>query len=288
MEPIFFVHLTDIHISMPDKKPLFGLEMSDRLKAVFAEIRGLRTKPAFVVISGDLTHDGNLEDYRFLKKLLDEEEQALGIPIHVALGNHDFREPFREGFLGEAPSDESYYYSFMEQGLRVIMLNTQVPGTHEGRLDDLQLAWLDDLLSEPAPCGTIIVHHHPVVWTPTIMMDDHLLQNPQDLAQVLEGRDVIGLLSGHIHYHNIGTLSGIPCAAADGVAFGLDPWSPDSMRFIDRSGFNHVIVKNGQMIIQSMQLPGEQRLLYEWNPSKVHSPQLNDQINSSTEMGDEI
>jgi Icc protein len=271
MEPVFFVHLTDIHISAPDKKPLFGLEMSDKLHAVFAEIRGLRTQPSFVVISGDLTHDGDLEDYRFLRKLLDEEGQALGIPIHVALGNHDFREPFREGYLGEAPSNESYYYSFMENGLRVVVLNTQVPGTHAGRLDELQLAWLDDVLSEPAPSGTIIVHHHPVVLTPTAIMDAHLLENPHDLARVLKGRDVIGLLSGHIHFHNIGTLNGIPCASADGVAFGLDPSSSDCMRVIDRSGYNLVTVKNGQMIVQPMTLPGVQRLLHEWHLSKVHS-----------------
>jgi Icc protein len=270
-EPIFFIQLTDIHISAPGKKPLFGLEMSDKLRAACAEIRTLEAKPSFVVISGDLTHDGNLEDYRFLKKLLDEEEELLGIPIHVALGNHDFREPFREGYLEEEPSNESYYYSFMADGLRIVMLNTQVPGTHGGRLDDVQLAWLKQVLAEPAPSGTIIVHHHPVVKTPTVIMDDHLLENPQDLANVIEGTDVIGLLSGHIHYHNVGMFNGILCAAADGLAFGLDPSASTNMRFIDRSGYNLITVKNGQMIVQPMTLPGEHRLLYELNVSKVHA-----------------
>lgn len=271
MEPIFFIHLTDIHISVPGKKPLFGIEMSDKLRAACAEIRTLETKPSFVVISGDLTHDGDLEDYRFLKKLIDEEAALLGIPIHVALGNHDFREPFREGYLEEEPSNESYYYSFMANGLRIVMLNTQVPGTHGGRLDEVQLAWLKGLLAEPAPSGTIIVHHHPVVKTPTDIMDDHLLENPQDLANVIEGSDVIGLLSGHIHYHNVGTLRGILCAAADGLAFGLDPSTLTNMRFIDRSGYNLITVKNGQMSVQPMTLPGEQRLLYELNVTKIHA-----------------
>ncbi|NQX61806.1 metallophosphoesterase family protein [Paenibacillus qinlingensis] len=270
-EPIFFIHLTDIHISAPGKKPLFGLDMSDKLRAACTDIRSLETKSSFVVISGDLTHDGDLEDYRFLRKLLDEEEALLGIPIHVALGNHDFREPFREGFLEEEPSNESYYYSFMADGLRIVMLNTQVPGTHGGRLDDVQLAWLKQVLAEPAPSGTIIVHHHPVVKTPTVLMDDHLLENPQDLARVIDGSDVIGLLSGHIHYHNVGTLNGILCAAADGLAFGLDPSASTNMRFIDRSGYNLITVKNGQMSVQPMTLPGEQRLLYELNVSKIHA-----------------
>lgn len=271
MKPIFFVHVTDIHISKPGKKPLFGVEMSDKLHAVFAEIGKLEPKPVFVVISGDLTHDGDLDDYRYLRKFLQAEQQALGVPIHVALGNHDRREPFREGYLEEAPSDESYYYSFTDKGLRVVMLNTQVPGAHDGRLDDEQLAWLKQLLSNPAPAGTVIVHHHPVIATPTAMMDSHLLQNPQDLQRVVEGSDVIGMLSGHIHYHNIGVMSGIPCAAADGVAFGLDPVSADSMRMLDRSGYNLVIVKNGQMIVQPMTMPGEHRLLFEIDFKKVQA-----------------
>ncbi|KRE89804.1 hypothetical protein ASG89_34745 [Paenibacillus sp. Soil766] len=177
MEPIFFIHLTDIHISAPGKKPLFGLEMSEKLRAACAEIRTLEAKPSFVVISGDLTHDGDLEDYRFLKKLLDAEEALLGIPIHVALGNHDFREPFREGYLEEEPSNESYYYSFMADGLRIVMLNTQVPGTHNGRIDEVQLAWLKHLLAEPAPAARIDrANRWQIVWhvllpllSPTIM-----------------------------------------------------------------------------------------------------------------------
>ncbi|GAA3413744.1 metallophosphoesterase family protein [Paenibacillus hodogayensis] len=271
MEPIFFVHITDIHLSKPGKQPLFGLTMSDKLHRVFTYIGKLETKPAFVVISGDLTHDGDLEDYRFLRSFLQEEERALGVPIHVALGNHDTREPFREGYLEEEPSDASYYYSFRNAGLRVVVLNTQVPGTHDGRLDAEQLDWLKQELAEPAPVGTILVHHHPVVLTPTAMMDSHLLQNPQDLAAAIEGSDVIGLLSGHIHFHNVGALGGVPCASADGVAFGLDPIAEGVMRMLDRSGFNFVLVKNGQMIVQPMTMPGEQRLLVEYDLKKLQA-----------------
>jgi hypothetical protein len=103
------------------------------------------------------------------------------------------------------------------------------------------------------------------------MMDINLLQNPQDLARVLEGSDVIGLLSGHIHFHNIGMLNGIPCAAADGVAFGLDPMAANSMRMIDRSGYNFVMVKDGQMIVQPMTMPGEQRLLIDIDVKKLQA-----------------
>lgn len=271
MESVFFLHITDIHINKAGKQPLFGLNMADKLHNIFEEIGKLDVKPAFVVISGDLTHDGDTEDYRFLKYFLEAETRTLGIPIHVALGNHDTREAFREGYLEEEPSDASYYYSFMSGGLRVIVLNTQVPGSHDGLVDAEQLVWLKQELAEPAPKGTILVHHHPVVLTPTAMMDSHLLQNPQELAAAIEGSDVIGLLSGHIHFHNIGVLNGIPCASADGSAFGLDPMAEGCMRMLDRSGFNYVLVKNGQMIVQPMTMPGEQRVLVEYDLKKLQA-----------------
>ncbi|MBB6671668.1 metallophosphoesterase family protein [Cohnella nanjingensis] len=273
MEPIFFLHLTDTHINVPGKNPLFQLDMTDKLRAVFAEAAKLARKPAFVIISGDLTQDGDVDDYRHLRAVLDEEQAKLGVPIHVSLGNHDSRPAFREGFLGEAPSEQSYYYNVMEGDLRLVVLNTQVPGTNDGRLDAEQLAWLKDTLAVPAPAGTVVVLHHPVVKTPSALMDTHLLDNPDDLAAAIAGSDVIGLLSGHIHFNSIGLFHGIPSAAGTGVAFGLDPTSTDSMKFIDNSGYNLVLVKEGRMIVTPQAMPGDQRVAFEWkiDPDKLHA-----------------
>lgn len=263
-ESLFFVHFSDTHIQAPDKKTLFDLDTTAKLRAAFAHVRTLERKPAFVVISGDLTQDGDTNDYRHLKAVLDEEMAALDIPLYVALGNHDYREPFCEGFLRTEPSGRSYYYSALESGLRLIVLNTQTPGTHSGRLDTVQLDWLRRELATPAPLGTIVVLHHPVVPTPTALMDKHLLDNPADLERAIAGSDVIGLLAGHIHYANIGLFAGVPCAAAAGVAFGLDPSTERSMRFLDNSGYNLVVVKDGRMVVQPVALPGEQKLRFEW------------------------
>ena len=173
------------------------------------------------MISGDLTQDGNVEDYSYLRWPLEEEMSKLGVPLYLALGNHDSRPYFREGYLEEEPTEESYYYSVMESGLRLIVLNTRFQGR-------MRVIWMKrwngrGRLSTPAPKGSIIVLHHPVVPTPTALMDSHLLCNPQDLADAIAGDDVIGLLSGHIHVNNIGLFEGIPSAAATGVAFGIEP-----------------------------------------------------------------
>ncbi|MFF2482711.1 metallophosphoesterase family protein [Paenibacillus sp. NPDC058071] len=273
MEPILFAHLTDTHINVTGKNPLFQMDMTKKLRELFAELGKLSRKPDFVVISGDLTQDGDTEDYRHLRSVLDEEKSKLGVPVYVALGNHDTRSYFREGYLQEEPTEESYYYSVTEKGLRLVVLNTQVPGQHGGRLDEEQLEWLRKELATPATGGTIIVHHHPVVPTITPLMDSHLLDNPQDLAAAIEGTDVIGLLSGHIHCNNISLFHGVPSAAATGVAFGIEPTSNDSMKFVDNSGYNLVLVKEGQMIVHPMAMAGSQQVVFEWkmDAAQAHS-----------------
>lgn len=46
MEPIYFAHLTDIHINAPAKNnPLFGIDTTAKLRKVFEDIRGLKTNP---------------------------------------------------------------------------------------------------------------------------------------------------------------------------------------------------------------------------------------------------
>ena len=47
-------------------------------------------------------------------------------------------------------------------GLRIIALDTSVPGYHHGELTDAQLAWLADVLATPAPHGTLLALTPPL------------------------------------------------------------------------------------------------------------------------------
>ena len=51
-------------------------------------------------------------------------------------------------------------------GLRIVSLDTSVPGYHHGELTDDQLAWLADVLATPAPHGTLLALHHPPIPIP--------------------------------------------------------------------------------------------------------------------------
>src|SRR5918998_4538855 len=120
-----------------------------QMRHVLTRIQQLDVAPAFIVVSGDLTDNGSSESYEVVNDVL----KALDgdTPILLALGNHDDRATFRRVVLGEERADarDPYCYSQLVDGLRVIMLDSSIPGDIGGALGAAQLAWLEAELGTP-------------------------------------------------------------------------------------------------------------------------------------------
>lgn len=255
MKSMKFVHLTDTHMNAPSSEgPFAKFKLAEKVKQTFLHLRDANVAPHFVLITGDLSHEGDAADYAYIRTVLDECAALIGAPVHVVLGNHDHRSAFRQGYLGEAPSEEAYYYSLDFNGLRLIGLNSQVAGRHDGELDAAQLAWLKDELATPAPLGTIVGIHHPMM-SVRGMPGDHLLANRAQLGDVIEGTDVIGVMAGHVHSNNVGTYRGILNVAAAGTAFTGELADAENYKMVDFCGFNIVDVTEEGISIQTTVLP---------------------------------
>ncbi|WP_417244470.1 metallophosphoesterase, partial [Celeribacter sp.] len=87
------IHITDTHL-MPAGETLYGLDPSARLKRVLDDVVQSQADADLVVLTGDLTQDGNPLAYAQLGKLLAD----LPMPVRLLLGNHDARENFRAAF----------------------------------------------------------------------------------------------------------------------------------------------------------------------------------------------
>jgi len=110
------------------------------------------------------------------------------------------------------------------EGLRIVSLDTSVPGYHHGEVTDAQLRWLSDVLATPAPHGTLLAMHHPPVPAPMIPASELIeLIDQQPLADVLAGTDVRGILAGHLHYSTYSTFAGIPVSVASATCYTADP-----------------------------------------------------------------
>ena len=146
----------------------------------------------------------------------------LGCEVVWVMGNHDDRTALRQHLLGEPPSGGTLDQVFVVKGLRIVALDTSVPGHHHGEVSDAQLAWLARVLDVPAPCGTILAMHHPPLPTVADLAVAVELVEQQRLASVLAGTDVRAILAGHMHYSSFGTFAGIPVSVASSTCYTQD------------------------------------------------------------------
>src|SRR5690606_3332550 len=97
--------------------------------------------------TGDLTDLGEPEAYRALRAVVEPLAARLGSPVVWVAGNHDERPALRRDLLDLEPTEEPVVGAWDLGGLRLVALDTSVPGWHHGDLDEGQLAWLRSVLS---------------------------------------------------------------------------------------------------------------------------------------------
>ncbi|SDS82698.1 3',5'-cyclic AMP phosphodiesterase CpdA [Pseudarthrobacter equi] len=218
----FLLHLSDPHL-LGGSEPLYGVVDSEaRLTQLFEEVKASGARPEAVIFTGDLADKGEPGAYTKLRAIVDPACKELGAEVIWAMGNHDNRANFREGLLDQpgddAPVDNSYFIN----GLRVITMDTTVPGYHHGELSGSQLEWLARELETPAPDGTILALHHPPV--PSVLDLSVLveLRDQGSLAAVVRNSDVRTILAGHLHYSTTATFAGIPVSVASASCYTQD------------------------------------------------------------------
>ncbi len=172
-----------------------------------------------IIHTGDIADLGELDAYRRVRELVEPVAERLDCPVVWVAGNHDSRGPLREGLLGAEPTTEPLDSVLEIRGLRIVALDTSVPGAGHGDLDPEQLDWLRDVLAEPAEHGTVLALHHPPLPTSVRVLEPFQLRAGDALAEVLAGTDVRSILSGHFHYSLQGSLAGIPVTVAPATSY---------------------------------------------------------------------
>ena len=167
---------------------------------------------------------------------------ASGRAVVWVAGNHDERPALRAELLDADPTQEPVTGVWDLDGLRLIALDSTVPGWHHGDLDAAQLEWLRAELAEPAPLGTILALHHPPLPTHIPFFDILELRDQPGLAAAIAGSDVRAILAGHLHYSTSGTFAGVPVSVSAASCYTMDLAAPsDEVNGMDAGQSFHLV-----------------------------------------------
>ncbi|WP_162551104.1 metallophosphoesterase [Paenibacillus tepidiphilus] len=209
-------------------------------------------KPAFLILSGDLTNNGETSSHKKLVQKLVRIEQA-GTSVYVIPGNHDLNNPWARSFEGdkqivashisaedfdklyadfgynEAISRDKESLSYLVQAaprLWLLMLDSVQYAKNEeygfpqtdGRILPSTLAWIDKCakLAAGSQASVITVMHHNLLNHTSMHVSGFRLNNSQEVLKQLRKDGLNLALSGHIHMQDIRRDPG--AAAADAAA----------------------------------------------------------------------
>ncbi len=228
--------LTDLHVRPVGKPANRVVETNVFTERAFRAVARLNPRPDIVVITGDLTECGLDAEYANVARLI---RKWLSMPVFVIPGNHDRRGNFREGLkhLPGVTTDPTYVqFAVEDYAVRLVMLDTLVPGSGHGELRPEQLEFLDRTLAAAPDKPTIIGMHHPPFVCGIAHMDRINLRNTEQFTAVIaRHRQVERIICGH-HHRPIVTrvahaIASISPSVAHQVEMSFDPQDPGAFNF---------------------------------------------------------
>lgn len=196
--------LADTHIAASPAKIERSVNPTGHLGAVTKELLALPERPAGGFVVGDCAFSkGEPGDYSQFARLI-EPLRAGGLPLHLALGNHDQRDHFWSAFESEKaahrPVVDKQTALIKSELVNWFMLDSlektlQTPGALGGD----QLKWLAESLDANAQKpAVIVVHHNPG-------LDGNFgLKDTEALLEVLRPRkQAKAWVYGHTHHWKV-------------------------------------------------------------------------------------
>ena len=215
-------------------------------------------KPSALVLSGDITMNGEKINHEELARKLGKVQEA-GIPVLVIPGNHDINNPNAAVYFGDEKTaadsvtpeefydiyhmygyDQaisrdsaslSYVYQLDERN-RLLMLDScqyEPENLVEGRIKAETLVWMDGQLKKAQEDGMQIlpIAHHNLLAQSRMYTTQCAMDNNGEVIDLLQKYKIPLFLSGHLHVQRIRKHKAEPGVADD--AYGIQEIVTDAI-----------------------------------------------------------
>jgi Icc protein len=219
VEEFRFLFVSDLHLYP-------GEDSVNRVSRLVEQINGLKPKPDFVIMGGDLIENMYVRDKKSAVELYGMYEDAttrLNMPVYSVIGNNDVVPVFEESHVGESQvqdgkdmfrdrvGDGVTYRSFDHKGWHFVLLDSierSEDGNYRGYIDEEQMSWLSEDLDNleigrpvcvalHVPLATISAQTH--IDSMRSLLPYFIVNNGTSVIKLLSNYNVKLVLQGHHH-----------------------------------------------------------------------------------------
>ncbi|NRG19074.1 phosphodiesterase [Rhizobiales bacterium] len=244
--------ITDLHIRPNGLACRRVSETNMLAERAVRVLNALDPQPDAIVITGDIADGGDEREYATARALL----SRLRVPVYMMPGNHDLTGRMRAGLSGfpgiEGGTPGKMHYTADIGALRLIALDSSVPGGAHGELGEEQLAWLDRNLGETGRPTVVALHHPPAILGIRHMDAIALIDREAFTAVISKHPHVERVICGHVHRSIVtrfaGTVMALAPSTAHQVVLDLHEDAPPAFVMEPPAFFLHHFTKDSGLV----------------------------------------
>ena len=236
---MLLVQLSDIHTGSQFRPKTFA--------KVVREVNDL--KPDAIIITGDLTNEGLINEYKECKKLVSKLKTKKIITIS---GNHDYR---NTGYLAFKKFFPFKTINELSSDVVLVTLGTARPDRNEGEVGYRQNLWLERTMIKYKDRVKILAMHHHLVGIPDTGSDRVTAIDAGDVLRTILQTNVDIVLCGHKHRPWVWNFGNLQIENAGTV-------SSERVRGLFENTYNIITIK-GKKVAVDLKIVGGKRIPIE-------------------------
>ncbi len=233
---MLIVQLSDIHVGSQFNSKKFA--------KVVNEVNKL--KPDAIIITGDLTNEGLINEYKECKKLVSKFKAKKIITIS---GNHDYR---NTGYLAFRKFFPFQTINELDDNVVIVTLGTARPDRNEGEVGYRQNLWLERTMGKYKNKIKILAMHHHLVGIPDTGSDRLTVIDAGDILRTILQTNVNLVLCGHKHRPWVWNFKNLQIVNAGTV-------SSERVRGLFENTYNIITIK-GNKVLVDLKIVGGKRV----------------------------